>query len=316
MSDKTEQVTKGIKNRVGAVRLRAIVLTIGIVFGLILYIFVNLITKQAMSWTDFCLLVVLQYLVYVTYFPEGENYGMKDAKYIRNYKAYNAKASQINKMHRINKLREFCKVDYQRRRKAYIETECGMLDITLEELEQLKKEDEKTIKTMKTYSFKTYDEKGEITGEKLVKFSKHKRKRIYALIFKPLPVEENHAETIMSAVENNGMKAIRNEAPAFKTTNFILKAFQVVLTAVILAYIGYQSRDGIGLEEVFRMFVYLFTIVANATTAYTTGEACTKVYRNRFHVKLVNFIDEFNEWGNFNDPVQSEEEEKDDKKEE
>lgn len=290
---------KKVKSRVSAVRLRAIVVTVGIIFGLILYIFVNLITKQAMSWIDFCLLVVLQYLVYATYFPEGELYGERDEKYIKNKDAYNDKATLVNEEHKINKLREFCKVDYQRRIQTYIENECGALDITLEELEQLKvlKEEQFVkIKKEKQYSFKTYDEKGEVKSEKIMPISRHKYKRLYNLIYKPLPVEENHAETIMSAVENNGYKAISNGSKSFKSINFILKAFQVVLTAVILAYIGYQARDGVGLEEIFRMFMYLFTIVANATTAYTTGETCTKVYKTRFYIELCNFIDEFREW--------------------
>ena len=286
---------KGIKSRVASVRLRAIVLTTGIIVGLILYIFVNLLTKQAMSWIDFCLLVVLQYLVYVTYFPEGENYGAKDSTYQKNKDAYNIKATAVNEEHKINKLREFCKVDYQRRLKAYVENECGALDITLDELEQLKKLDEQQIKHLKKYSFKA-PTKDNPDGEKIVMFSRHKRKRIYNLIFKPLPVEENHPETIMSAVENNGFKAIKNASTPFKIRSYIFKALQVVLTAVILAYIGYQARDGVGIEEVFRMFMYLFTIVANATTAYTTGETCTKTYKSRFYLELANFIDEFREW--------------------
>lgn len=284
-----------VGQRMSSIRLRAIVLTVGIVLGLILYIFVNLITRQAMSWIDFCLLVVLQYLVYVTYFPEGENYGERDEKYIKSKDAYNDKATAVNEEHKINKLREFCKVDYQRRLQTYIETECGALDITLEELEQLKKLDEKQIKSLKQYTFKE-PTKDNPDGEKMIIFSRHKRKRIYNLIFKPLPVEENHPETILSAVENNGYKAIKNGAKSFKRRSYILKIVLVIVSAVILAYIGYQARDGVGLEEIFRMFMYLFTIVANATTAYTTGETCTKVYKKRFYIDLVNFIDEFREW--------------------
>ena len=294
---------KGIKNRFSTIRLRAIVLTTGIVMGLILYIFVNLITKQAMSWIDFCLLVVLQYLVYVTYFPEGELYGTKDATYIRNHDAYNEKATKVNEEQKIHKLREFCKVDYQRRLQTYIENECGALGITIKELEQLKnlKEEEFVkIKKDKQYSFKeevVVDGKKEIK-EKLMIISKHKYKRIYNLIYKPLPVQENNAETIMSAVENDGCGKIADHSKGFKSKQFIFKAVQVILTAVILAYIGYQARDGIGLEEIFRMFMYLFTIVANATTAYTTGETCTKTYKSRFYIDLCNFIDEFREWEN------------------
>lgn len=284
-----------VGQRMSSIRLRAIVLTVGIILGLILYIFVNLITKQAMSWIDFCLLVVLQCLVYVTYFPEGENFGERDEKYIKSKDAYNDKATAVNEEHKINKLREFCKVDYQRRLQTYIETECGALDITLEELEQLKKLDEKQIKTLKQYTFKE-PTKDNPDGEKMIIFSRHKRKRIYNLIFKPLPVEENHPETILSAVENNGYRAIKNGAKSFKRRSYILKIVLVIVSAVILAYIGYQARDGVGLEEIFRMFMYLFTIIANATTAYTTGETCTKVYKKRFYIDLVNFIDEFREW--------------------
>lgn len=296
-----EGVKQSIKSRVASVRLRAIMLTAGIIMGLILYIFVNLITKQAMSWIDFCLLVVLQYLVYVTYFPEGELFGTRDATYIRNHDAYNEKATKVNEEQKIHKLREFCKVDYQRRLQTYVENECGALGITLEELEQLKslKEEEfKQIKKEKRYSFKeevVVDGKKEIK-EKLMLISKHKYKRLYNLIFKPLPVQENHAETIMSAVENDGNGKITDYSKEYKGKRLLLKAVQVILTAVILAYIGYQARDGVGLEEIFRMFMYLFTIVANATTAYTTGETCTKVYKNRFYIDLCNFIDEFREW--------------------
>ena len=296
-----EGVKQSIKSRVASVRLRAIMLTAGIIMGLILYIFVNLITKQAMSWIDFCLLVVLQYLVYVTYFPEGELFGTRDETYIRNHDAYNEKATKVNEEQKIHKLREFCKVDYQRRLQTYVENECGALGITLKELEQLKalKEEEfKQIKKEKRYSFKeevVVDGKKEIK-EKLMLISKHKYKRLYNLIFKPLPVQENHAETIMSAVENNGNGKITDYSKDYKGKRLLLKAVQVILTAVILAYIGYQARDGVGLEEIFRMFMYLFTIVANATTAYTTGETCTKVYKNRFYIDLCNFIDEFREW--------------------
>lgn len=296
-----EGVKQNIKSRVASVRLRAVMLTAGIIMGLILYIFVNLITKQAMSWIDFCLLVVLQYLVYVTYFPEGELFGTRDETYIRNHDAYNEKATKVNEEQKIHKLREFCKVDYQRRLQTYVENECGALGITLKELEQLKalKEEEfKQIKKEKRYSFKeevVVDGKKEIK-EKLMLISKHKYKRLYNLIFKPLPVQENHAETIMSAVENNGNGKITDYSKDYKGKRLLLKAVQVILTAVILAYIGYQARDGVGLEEIFRMFMYLFTIVANATTAYTTGETCTKVYKNRFYIDLCNFIDEFREW--------------------
>ncbi len=280
------KITDGIKNRASSIRLRTYILTTSILVTLIFYILVNVMTKQAISWIDFCLLTIIQSVIYLSYFPDGEIYGAKDKKFVANHEAYNLKANQINKEHKMGKLRDYCKFEYQGRLKNYILTECGSLNITQEEYEFLKQKEPKEIKKLKSI---------EIDG-KFLQFTRHKRKRLYNLLFKPLPVEENKAETILSAVENNNRGAIRDESPAFKKKMILIKTFQIVGFSALLAYIGFTLKDGIGLPEIVQIFMYLTTMITNAVTAYTTGEQCTKVYKTRFYVDLSNFIDGFNEW--------------------
>ena len=287
---------KSISDRASALRIRTYVMTISILITLVFYLFVNVTTKQAISWIDFVLLCVVQILIYSTYFPDGELFGARDTTFQQNKSAYNEKAVAVNEEHKIALLRDFCKVDFERRIKTYIENECGALGITLEELDQLRALDPDVVKKLKEFTFKYPTENPDKPDEKLVKFTRHKRKRIYNLLFKPIPVEENHAETIMSAIENNGQNAIKDTSVSFKTRSYIMKVIKAVIIGGLFAYIGYTLRDGIGIPEIVNICMYLTTIIANAVMAYTTGETCTKVYKNRFYVELANFIDEFREW--------------------
>ena len=38
------------------------------------------------------------------------------------------------------------------------------------------------------------------------------------------------------------------------------------------------------------------SLFITATLAFSAGEQCTRVYKNRFYLELGNFIDEFTEW--------------------
>lgn len=291
-----ENYKESIKQRASSLRIRTYVMTISILICLIFWLFVNITTKEAISWVDFVLLCIVQIIIYASYFPDGELFGMKNQSFINNKTAYNTKATQINELHQIGLLREYCKVDYERRLKSYVETECGALGITLEELEILKKVEEKEFKKLKSYTFKYPIKDSDKFDEKIIRFSRQKKKRIYNLIFKPLPIEENHAETIMSAIENDGHKAIKDTSISYKARSYISKIIKAVTFGGILAYVGFTSRDGIGIAEFARIFVYLTTIIVNAVLAYNAGETCTKIYKNRFYIDLANFIDSFNEW--------------------
>lgn len=284
----------GVKQRVSTLRIRTYVMTISILVCLIFWLFVNITTKEAINWVDFVLLCIVQILIYTSYFPDGELFGATNPSFINNKKTYNDKATLINSQQQIGLLREYCKVDYERRLKTYIETECGAMGITLDELEELKKLDEKQVKELKSYTFSYGTE--EKPDDKIVRFGKRKRKKLYNLIFKPIPVEENHPETIMSAIENDGRKAIRDTSVTYKTKSYIGKVIKAITIGGVLAYIGFTARNGIGVAEIARICVYLTTIIVNAVVAYSAGETCTKVYKNRFYIDLANFIDGFNEW--------------------
>lgn len=282
------------KTRLVSVRLRTWTLTLAIVITLVFYFLVNVATRQTINWVDFVLLTALQIVTHSTYFPDGEIFGQKDSSFIENKKSYNEKANTINEKGNFAKLREYCKYEYEQRKTAYVLNECGFIGITLSELHELSQKSEKEIKKLKTC-----ETKENVNGElktRIIFLSKSKRKHLYNLLFKPLPVEQNHPETIMSAVENNGNKAIRDGSIAFKAQSYIKKILVAVVIGGIFAYIGYTIRDGVGFAQIVSIAMNLTTLFTTAVMAFSSGETCSKVYKNHFYIELSNFIDGFNEW--------------------
>lgn len=282
------------KQRVQTVRLRTWTLTLAILISLAFYILVNVTTRQDINWIDFILLCTMQIIVHCLYFPDGELFGQKDTAFINNKNAYNNKASEVNQNKEIANLRNYCSYEFEERKQRYIENQCGVIGITLDELETLKQMPEKEI--LKLEKFETAEI---INGEKkskLIFFSKKKRKILYNLIFKPVPVEKNHPETIMSAIENNGNKAIRDGSISYKAQSYIRKILTAVVVGGIFAYIGYTIRDGFGFAEVVQICMYITTLFTTAVMAFTSGETCSKVHKSHFYLNLAIFIDGFNEW--------------------
>ena len=294
MAENENKFVSETKTRLISVRLRTWTLTLAIVITLIFYFLVNVVTRQAINWIDFVLLCILQITIHSMYFPDGELFGQKDKSFIDNKKAYNNKANDLNSKGEFKKLREYCKYEYEERKKAYITKECSFIGITPEELEDLKQKDTKYIKKLKIY-----ETSEEVNGEiksRIVFLTRKKRKHLKDLLFKPLPVEENYPETIMSAVENNGIRAIKDVSITYKTQSYIRKILTAVVIGGIFAYIGYTMRDGFGFAQVVSISMYLTTLFTTAVMAFTSGETCSKVYKNHFYIDLANFIDGFNEW--------------------
>lgn len=273
-------------NRWRAIRLRTIILTLMIAIALILYLLVNVITKQKIDFVDFIIVAVLQIVTQGAYFPDGELFGQQDDTYISNRDAYNDKATEINTNGKFARLRDYCEYEYQKRKNEYITKECSFIGITQKELENLNKFDEKHIKQIKSIE----------TDERIVHLNKKKRKHLYKLLFCELPVQKNQPETIMSAIENNGCKAISDKSVTFKKANKIATYLKAFVIGGFLAYIGYTAKDGLGIEEMVKLAMFLGTIVTTAVTSFTGGETSTKVYKKQFYIELSNFIDGFNEW--------------------
>lgn len=295
MENVVDRIKKEANPRIQAVRFRAWSLTVVIIIALILYFFVQVATKQEMSLIDFVLLCTLQIVVYSIYFPEGDLYGATNSTFQNNKKMYNVRATQINKSGMIGKLRDFCEYDYEKRKREYIETQCGYIGISIDELEDLKKdfENKKSVKTLE--KLELFDKKDK-TKSKLIFFNKSKRKILFNLLFKEIPVERNHPETIMSAVEYSGVEAVKDNSIRYRTRSYTKKILTAIVFGVFFAYIGITARDGFGIAEIASIFIYLTTILTNAVMAYNAGEVCSRVYKNQFYVKLTNIIDEFLEW--------------------
>lgn len=282
------------KQRMATIRLRTWTLTLAILVSLALYILVNVSTKQSINWIDFILLCTMQIIVHSLYFPDGDLFGQKDVAFINNRKAYNTKASKINENKEISRLRDYCNVEFEERKERYILNQCGLIGITIDELNLLKQKSESEIQKLEKFETKELVDGKE--KSRLLFFSKHKRKILYNLIFKPLPVEKNHPETIMSAVENNGNKAIKDGSISYKAQSYIRKILTAVVVGGIFAYIGYTLRDGFGFAQVVQICMYITTLFTTAVMAFTSGENCSKVHKSHFYLDLANFIDGFNEW--------------------
>ena len=100
----------------------------------------------------------------------------------------------------------------------------------------------------------------------------------------------------MSAVENNGNQAIKDGSIAYKARSYVRKFLQAVVIGGVFAYIGYTMRDGVGIPQIMQTLMYLTALFSTAVIAFSSGETCSKVYKSRFYIQLVNFIDSFNEW--------------------
>ena len=294
------EIKNGIKNRLSTVRFRTYFLTAVISVVLVFYYIVNVTARATISWIDFIFLCVVQLLAHFIYFPDGDLYGQKDKTYIAHRDAYNQKAEKIDMEQLHGSLRKFCDYEYEERKKRYVLTQCGYIGITFEELGKLHELNKKEIK--KLDSFKTKEIVNGEEKEKIIRFNHKKRAMLYNLIYKPLPIQKNNPDTIQSAIENDGSRAISDGSVTYKKSYRYMTLFRIVIIGVVLAYVGYTVRDGFGLAEIVSIVMCLFSLFATAVTSFSSGEQCSKVYKSRFYLELGNFIDEFFEW-NKNQPV-------------
>ena len=286
----TQDIKRQVTKRFTSIRFRTLAFTITIISTLVVYFFIQATFKEAINWVDLIFLIVIQILTHFLYFPDGELFGAKDEIFVGNRKTYNEQAREITAKRKFDRLREFCKVEYEQRKERYLLNECAFIGITLQQLEIFKEYTEKQIKEIETFE---YEKDGE---KRLIIFNKHKRKKLYNLLFKPLPIEENKPETIMSGIENNGYSAIHDTSVSYTKKSYVSKILSTLVVSVLLAYIGVTARDGITVAEVFKIFMYAFTLISTAITSFISGEKATRVHKNNFYLQLSTFIDEFICW--------------------
>lgn len=282
---------KQIKNSKGLViRIRTITLTILVVFVLALYLLVQTYFRDEISWIDFIILTSVTIIIHFVYFPDGELNGQRDNRYIINNRAYNEKAELINSKRQIFNLNEYCKVDFDMRKKSYVETHCGYLEITPEILEYFR--NNYGVKDLKKSEY-FYTS---IKQDKKYFLSKYKRKVLHRLLFKELPIGYNYPDTILSAKETDSSKAIVDESIKFKYLTNTTKIITAIIIGLVLAYIGLSKKDEFGIADICKMLMYITSIVATAVFSYSSGEKSMKIYKTDFYIALSNFIERFFVW--------------------
>lgn len=293
MADFKEEFNN-IKVKTQAIRLRVWSLTLVIIMALCFYVVVNVATKQSFDWIDFIFVCLIQIVSFSLYFPEGEFFGQKDKGYINNKDSYNDKASDVNENGEYAKLREFCDYEFNERKNRYLANQCGLIGITLEEFESLKTMTESEIKSLKKHEIQAKN------GTRIKFFTKHQKQLLYNLVFKPIPVQKNQPETIMSAIENDGTRAIHDTSITFKTISYLKKFLVVFLIGLVFGYVGFTLRDGFGLAQFVQIFMYITTLLTTSVMAFSSGETCSKVHKSHFYLELSNFLESFNEWVKYN----------------
>ena len=276
-----------IKNRFMALRIRTLVLTLVIIVTLAFYLCVNAIINEEIDLIDFAILSFVQIVTHCLYFPDGELYGSNNAKLVANRNSYNTKANLVNQKMQFAELKDYCKVDFDTRKRSYIETKCGYIGLTYD--------DYKFIEA--NYSLENIKKSHslELNG-KVYFLSRYKRKVLIAILFKELPVGYNNPETILSALDTDRSSRIIDKSRGYKIQAYIKKIFMAIVVGGVMAYIGYKAKDGFGLTDVVRMLTYLTSLLTTAILSYSSGEVCQKVYKNEFYVELALFLDNFFEW--------------------
>lgn len=282
------------KVKLKVIRLRTWSLTLVLFTTIILYFALYI----GFSWRftsrtliDISFLAILQILSQCLYFPEGDLFGQRDKTYIANKDYYNKNATMIVRDGHITKLREYCKFEYEERKKRYIIGELSKINLTEYEYSLFKEFKPKEFKRIQELKYMQGEE------EKVIILSRLRKKVLYALLFKELPVKENQPETIMSATEKDIYKGIKDGSVTYKKVSYGRRIFQSVFIGTFLGFIGYTVMGkGNVQERIMQAFVYICSVLSTCVIAYNSGENCSKVYKNAFYVDLSNFIDNFFEW--------------------
>ena len=275
-----------IKDRASTVRLRTWTLTLAILIALALYFLVQVGWNDKVNVVDLIFVATVQIMMHCMYFPDGELFGQRNAVFVANKAAYNAKATSINEGRKIGKLRTFCAWKYEQKKEEYLAAECGGIGISLDEFAAIRQMSHKEVMHLKVFEY----------DGRLFHFTFRQRRHLCKLIFHRCPVEPNTAETILSATDGSAFKAISDKSVSFKAREYVKKILMSIVVGSFLAYVGYTTRDGISIAVVVKIVTYIVSMFSTAVLSFSKGEQCQKVYKNQFYVDLSNFIDEFTEW--------------------
>lgn len=272
--------------RVKIIRLRTWTLTLTITALLILYIFVTIGVNSKLQWIDFAITASIQIITHFAYFADGERYGETDALYISARRNYNTNASYVMTESSVEKLRDYCEVDYENRKSDYIKDTCSKLGILVSELEEISKMPAREIRRLK---------KWESNGTTIY-FDMAKRRTLKKLVFGKNPVEKNHTSTVLSAIDRDYVEAIKDGSKKYRSGRHIYRLLRSVVVGGVFAYIGFCMRDGLSFEAVVKSAAFMGSMICSAISSYIAGERASREYRKQFYLELSLFLASFFSW--------------------
>lgn len=268
------------------IRFRTWSLTAILVIAIAFYLLMTVTFNEKVDIINLIFLSVITITIHFIYFPDGEKCGENDTSFVSNKTAYNEKASKVTTNGAVKKLRAYCEYEYNERKKQYITTKCGQVGITVDEYEFLK-----TLPPLKVKEMNEFQYDG-----KTIYITKESKKELLRLLYKALPVEENNADSILSACEIDYTKSITDTSKNYRRQSHLRKCLYGVLVSLFLAYIGYTFKGGITLETIALFITYIANMCITAIFSFGRGETTQKVYKNRYYLELSNYLDCFFEW--------------------
>ena len=275
-----------VTSRVRIIRLRTWTLSLTIVALLALYIFVTLSIKSKIDWIDFAITSFIQISTHFAYFPDGERYGETDRLFVNARKVYNANAARITAESSVEKLREFCDVDFEERKIRHISDACGKIGISFNEYKELSQKSEEELSRIDVFEF----------NGKRIYFTKKRRRALIKIIYGKNPVKPNSPDTILSAVDRNYAENIKDDSRFYKKYKHATRLFKSIVIGGVLAYITYNMRDGLSFAAIIKSCVFIGSMISTAVSSYINGEKASREYKRKFFVELSVFIDKFFSW--------------------
>lgn len=277
---------KGVKARIMTIRLRTWTLSVTILALLVLYIFVTLSIKAKIDWIDFVLTASIQISTHFAYFPDGERYGELDPLFITARKDYNDNAARITTESTVAALREFCDEDFEERKERYIADACGKIGISVDEYTALSQKSVQELSKIEKFEH----------GGKVLYFTKRRRKELIKIVYGKNPVKPNRPDTILSAVDRDYAEAIKDGSQFYRKAMHATRLFKSLVIGGILAYIGYNMREGLSFAAIIKSSVFVGSMITTAVSSYINGEKASREYKKKFYVELSVFIDKFFSW--------------------
>lgn len=266
-----------------SLRARTLTLTFALTTCIVFYCLMQWVITGNVDLVSLIISGIIQILTHFAYFDDGKINGERDTAFIANKKAYNTNANKVNENNKFSDLKTYCQKEFDERKQRYLNAKFSYLGISEADYMQLKQFSEKEIKSLKTFK----------NQNTTICFTRKKRTVLYNLIFKPLPIEPNEPEFIMSAISFDKSKGIKDKSVVFERVTHIQVVLKATIFALFIAYIGISFRENFSWESIVEIVYLIVVMIYTAIFSFSSGEKYTKIYKSNFYNELTMFLDGF-----------------------